>query len=135
MAAGRFGGGADASIQDDRHRRMLDDQLDVVRIADAEPRADRSAERHHRSAACISQLARHDRIVVGVGKYDEAVGDQPFGRVQQLDRIGRARGDLVGDHLELDPVRSPVPPARQLVPSAPHLRWCNSPAVLGSTAI
>ena len=34
---GRLRGGTDASIKDDRHRGMFDDQLDVVRIADAQP--------------------------------------------------------------------------------------------------
>ena len=81
----------------------LDDQLDVVRVADAEPGADRRAERHHRRAAGVLQLAGQDRVVVGVRQHDEAVGDQAFGRVEQLDRVGQ-QGALVGDHLQLDPV-------------------------------
>ena len=81
----------------------LDDHLDVVRVADAQPGADRRAQRHHRRAAHLLQLAGQHRVVVGVGQHGEPVVDQLLGRVQQLDRVGQ-QGALVGDHLELDQV-------------------------------
>ena len=45
-------------------------------ILDAEPGADRRAERHHRRGARVLELAAHHRIVVGVGQHDEAFLDQ-----------------------------------------------------------
>ena len=99
----RVAGRADAGVQDDRHPGRLDDQLDVVRVADAQARADRRAQRHHRRAARLLQPAGQHRVVGGVGQHREPVGDQLLGRGQQLERVGQ-QGPLVGDDLELDPV-------------------------------
>jgi hypothetical protein len=55
------------------------------------------------SRAGLLQPAADDRVVVGVGEDDEAVGDEALGGVEQLDRVGQ-QGVLVGDHLQLDPV-------------------------------
>jgi len=46
----RVAGGADPGVEDDGDPGPLDDHRDVVRVADAESRADRGAERHHRRA-------------------------------------------------------------------------------------
>ena len=81
----------------------LDDEREVVRVADAHARADRRAERHHRRAADVLQAAGEDRVVVGVGQHDEAVVDELLGGEQQLGRVGQQRA-LVADDLELDPV-------------------------------
>ena len=69
----------------------LADQRDVVRVADAQAAADRRAERHHGGAADVGQAAGDDRVVVGVGQHGEAVGHEPLGRVEQLDRVGQQR--------------------------------------------
>ena len=84
-------------------RGALDDDLDVVRVADAHPGADRRAERHHGGAAHVLEAAGEDRVVVGVGQDREALVDQCLGRLDQLDRVGE-EGAVVADHLELDPV-------------------------------
>ncbi len=97
------GGGAGARVQDDRDARALHDQLEVVRVADAEAGADRRAQRHDRGAADVLQLAGQHRVVVGVRQHREAVVDQGLGGVQQLDRV-RQEGPFVGDHLQLHPV-------------------------------
>ena len=60
----RVGGGADAGVEHDRHRRARADQLDQMRVADAQPGADRRAERHHGGGAGVGELAADDRIVV-----------------------------------------------------------------------
>ena len=67
------------------------------------PDADRRAQRHDGRAADVLQAAGEDRIVVGVGQDDEAVGHELLGRQQQLGRVGQQRA-LVADDLELDPV-------------------------------
>ena len=56
-------------VHDHGHGHRLEDELDVVRIPDAEPRADRGAQRHHRGGAGILELLRHHRIVVRVGQH------------------------------------------------------------------
>ena len=65
--------------------------------------SDRRAERHHRGAPHVLQPAGEDRVVVRVGKDGEAVGDQRFGGVEQLDRV-RVERAVVADHLQLDPI-------------------------------
>ena len=94
---------ADAGVEDHRHAGALDDEREVVRVADAHARADRRAERHDRGAADVLQAAREDRVVGRVGQHDEAVGDELLGGEQQLRRVGQQRA-LVADDLELDPV-------------------------------
>ena len=83
--------------------RALDDQAQVVGVADPHAGADRRAERHHRGAADVLEPAGQDRVVVGVGEHDEAVVDELLGGLQQLGRVGQQRA-VVADHLELDPV-------------------------------
>jgi hypothetical protein len=94
----RVAGGANAGVEDHRHRRTLDDHRDVVRVPDAEPGADRRAERHHGGAAGLLKAARQDGVVVGVRKHGEPVGDEQLGRLDQLDRVGQ-EGDVVRDDL------------------------------------
>ena len=96
-------GGADAGVEDHRHAGLLDDQAQVVRVVDPHAAADRRAERHHRRAAGVLEPARQDRVVVGVGEHDEAVGHQLLGGRQQLGGVGQQRL-VVADHLELHPV-------------------------------
>jgi hypothetical protein len=94
---------------------VLGDQLEVVRVADAEPGPDRRAERHDRRAPDVLQLPRQHRVVVRVRQHREAVVDQGLGGVEQLDRVGQ-QGALVGDDLQLDqvrPERLPRQPGRQ----------------------
>ena len=50
--------GPDAGVQDDGHAGVGHDQLDVVRVPDAEPGADRCAERHDRGASGLLQAPR-----------------------------------------------------------------------------
>ena len=93
----------DAGVEDHRHAGALDDEREVVGVADPHARADRRAQRHDRRAADVLQAAGEDRVVVGVGQDDEAVGHELLGRQQQLGRVGQQRA-LVADDLELDPV-------------------------------
>ncbi len=81
----------------------LDDQPQVVGVADPHAAADRRAERHHRRAARVLQAAREDGVVVRVGQHHEAVVHERLGGVEQLDRVGQERA-VVADHLELHPV-------------------------------
>ena len=83
--------------------RPLEDEAQVVGVADAHAAADRRAERHHRRAAGVLQAPREDRVVVRVGQHGEALVHQLLGRLEQLGRVGQQRA-VVADHLELDPV-------------------------------
>ena len=83
-----------------RMMRMLFDVLD------AEARADRRAERHHRGGARVFELAARDRIVVGVRQHDEAFLDQDARGFDQRLVVGEERA-LVADDLELHPVGQP----------------------------
>ena len=60
---GGVAGGTDSGIEDDGHAGLLDDQLDVVRVADAEPGADRRPERHHGGTARLLKPPGEDGIV------------------------------------------------------------------------
>ena len=82
---------------------LLDDQREVVGVADPHAAADRRAERHDRRAADVLQAPREHRVVVRVGQHDEAVVDELLGGGEQLGRVGQQRA-LVADDLELDPV-------------------------------
>ena len=82
---GGVGGGADAGVEDHGHPRSLDDDPDVVGIADARAGADRRAERHHRGAADRLEAAGEDRVVAAVREDREAVVDELLGGVEQLD--------------------------------------------------
>ena len=110
----RVGGGADAGVDDHGHLGELADDPEVVRVLDAEARADRRAERHHGRGACVFELAAHDRIVGRVGQHDEAFLHQRRGGFEQRLVVGEER-PLVADDLELDPVghARPRAPAAQ----------------------
>ena len=73
-------------------------------VLDAEPGADRRAERHHRGGAGLLELPADDRIVVGVRQDDEPFADEHARRLEQRDVVGEER-PFVADHLELHPVR------------------------------
>ena len=94
---------ADAGVEDHRHAGTLDQDRDVVRIADPHPAANRGAERHHGGAADILEPAAQDRIVGGVGEHDESLIDEGLGGRDQLDGV-RQQSPVVSDHLELDPI-------------------------------
>ena len=98
-----IGGGADAGVEHHRHRRARADQLDQMRIADAEPGADRRAERHHRRRAGIGELAADHRVFGAVGQHDEALRHQRLGGAHELLGVGIEQL-AVADHFELDPV-------------------------------
>lgn len=98
-----IGGRTGSRVQNDRHARVLHDQLEVVRIADPEPGPDGRAQRHDRGAADVLQLPCEDGVVVRVRQHGEPVVHQRLRRVEQLDRIGQQRA-LVGDDLQLDHV-------------------------------
>ncbi len=93
---------AHPGIEDHRHLGLLDDDRDVVRVADAHSRADRRTQWHHRGATDVLQPARQNRVVGGVGEHYEAVVDQRLGGRHQLDRVRKQRA-VIPDHLELDP--------------------------------
>ena len=113
-------------------RRGLDDQAQVVGVVDAHAAADRRAQRHHRRAARVLEPARQDRVVVGVGQDDEAVG-RPASRPPRAARPGS------GSSVRSSPITSSL---TQSVPSASRARRAvvtasravKQPAVLGSTS-
>ena len=74
-----------------------------MRIADAEPRPDRRAERHHGRRACVRELAADDRVVRAVRQHGEALGDQRLGTAHELLGVG-IKQLSVADHFEFDPV-------------------------------
>ena len=94
----------------------LDDQLDVVLVADAEAGADRGAERHDRGAPGLLQPPGQDGVITGVGQDGEAVRDQLIGGGEQLDRIRQQR-PLIRDDLQLDPAGAERFPCQ---PGHPH---------------
>ena len=81
----------------------LDDDPQVVGIADPGAGADRRAERHHRGAPGRLEPRREDRIVVRIRQHREAVTDQLLGGGEKLRGIGE-QGAVVADHLELHPI-------------------------------
>jgi hypothetical protein len=91
---------AHTRVHQDRHRGLLDDETDIVRIADAQPRTDRRRQRHHRHTAHLGKAPRHDRIVIGVHHDFETVLDQRLGSGQGLGDI-RVQGFFTAQHLEL----------------------------------
>ena len=99
-------GGAHAGVDDDRHLHRLEDQAEVVRVADAQARADGRGQRHHRRAAGVLELPRDDRVVGGVGEDGEALLHQRCRAASSgLLDVGEERL-LVADHLELHPLAS-----------------------------
>ena len=87
-----------------RHARELADDPDVVDVLNAEPRANRRAERHHRRGAGVFELPADDRIVARVRQDDEAFAHEHARRLDQR-FVVREQRPLVADHLELHPVR------------------------------
>jgi hypothetical protein len=85
-------GGAGAGVEDDGHLELLADQRDVVRVADAQPAADRRTEGHHRRATEVGQPSRGDRVGVGAGEDREPVDHQLPGGVDELHRVGQQGG-------------------------------------------
>src|SRR5262249_31444431 len=79
-AGGGGGGGADAGMEHDGNRRPCADQFDQMRVGDAEPRADRRTERHHRGGAGVGELAADDGVLGAVRQHDEAFRNQRLGR-------------------------------------------------------
>ena len=73
------GGGADAGVEDQRHRHGLAAERDGCGLRMPEAAADRRAQRHHGGAADVLQPARQHGVVGGVGQHDEALGDQLAG--------------------------------------------------------
>ena len=100
---GGVGGGADAGVDDHRHLRLLDDELQVPGIEDAHARADQRGERHDGDAADRLEHLRHDRIVGGVHHHLEAFLHQRLGRRQRLGHV-RVQRVRIAQHLELDEV-------------------------------
>ena len=97
----RVRGGADARIDDHRNGRAFLDDANRIRIADAQPAADRRGERHDRRAADLFELLARDRIVADIRQHRKAVVDELLGGVERLARVGMKRL-CVADHLELD---------------------------------
>ena len=100
---GGLGGGADPGVEHHGHGRPGGDELDVVRVEDAQPGADGGAQGHHRGRAQILEAACDGRVVGGVGEDLEAAGHELLGGVEELHDVGQQRV-LVRDDLELDPV-------------------------------
>src|SRR5262249_5055580 len=97
----RIRGRADACVDDDRHADRLEDDLDVVRVADAEARSDRRPERHDDGGAGVLELLGHHRVVVRVGHHGEAFARQGARGLEQTEHVWKERA-RVTDHLELD---------------------------------
>lgn len=100
---GGVGGRAHAGIDQDGNLRLLDNGEDVVRVADAQPGADRRSQGHHRHAAHFLQPFGDDGIVVGVDHHLEAVADQGLCRFQGGCDV-REQGLFVTQYLQFDQV-------------------------------
>ena len=96
----------DAGVHDDGHRDRLENDLDVVRVADAEAGADGRAERHHARGAGVLEALGDDRIVVRVGHDHEALARERLGGLQQPLHVGEERAG-VADHLQLHHLAEP----------------------------
>src|SRR5439155_8043547 len=86
----RFGGvtgRAQPGIDHDRHRRLLDDDANLVAGLDAAIRTDRRTQRHDGRRADVLQAFGQNRIGIDVRKHDETFLDQKFRGLQRLDRI------------------------------------------------
>ena len=68
--------GAHARVHDHRHRHRLEDELEVVRIADAQPGADGRPSGITAAAPGVLELLAGDRIVVRIGQDAEALPGQ-----------------------------------------------------------
>src|SRR5439155_872653 len=77
---------------------------DVVGVADPEAAAAGRAQRHHRGATDLLQAAGEHGVVAGVRQHHEALVDQTFSRLEELDGV-REQRPLVADHLQLHPAR------------------------------
>ena len=121
-------GGADAGIDQHRHAGALDDQPDRHPVLDAEPRADRRAQRHDRDRAGLLELLRGDRIVDAIDHRLEAFRDQDLGRPQRLAHVGIERLRLA-QHFQLDQLQPPASRASRSVRIASSA--VKQPAVLG----
>jgi hypothetical protein len=94
-------GGADPGVDDDGDLGLLDDEAEVVRVADAEAAADRGGERHDGGAAHVLELAADDRVVGAVREDGEALVEEGAGGLEGLLVVGE-QGARVADDLELD---------------------------------
>src|SRR5262249_45003852 len=73
-------------------------------VADAEPGADRRAERHHGRSSDIGELAADHRILGAIGQHHEPLRNQRLGGPNELRGIGIEQL-AIADHLDLQPVR------------------------------
>ena len=116
---------ADACVDDHRHARLFLDDAEVVRILDAEARADRRAQRHHGGRAGVLELAARHRIVVRVGQHDEAF-------LARARAWRRCRASLSGNSVRSSPITSSLtqlesPASRaEPAPCARRRRPCSS---------
>ncbi len=98
-----IGSGAHAGVDQHRDLGFLEDDAQVVGVADAQAGADQAGQRHYRDAADLGQLAGDDRVVAGVHHHVEAVLHQLLGGLEGLDDVGE-QGLLVGEDFQLDQV-------------------------------
>ncbi|KAG1182027.1 hypothetical protein G6F35_015721 [Rhizopus arrhizus] len=78
-------------------------EAQVVLVLDAQARADRRGQRHHRGAADLFQALGQDRVVGGVDHHLEAILDQLFGGLEGLYHV-RVQRLLVAEHFQLGQV-------------------------------
>ena len=105
---------------------VLEDDPQVVRVADAEPRADRRRERHHRGAAGVLELLARSIGIVGAVRQDhEALLDQHACAASSVASLSGNSVFGVADDLELDElVHAEL--AREAAACAPPRRRCSS---------
>jgi hypothetical protein len=94
--------GPDTSIKNDWATQSLSDQGDGMGIQDTESTADWRSERHDCSATEVSQSKGGHEIVSGVRKDLEAVIDEDFCSLHELNSIGK-QGVVIANDFEFHP--------------------------------
>ena len=101
---GGLAGTPDARVDDHRHVRVRDDNLDEVAHAQSLVGADKRAERHHAGGAGLLKPLGRDRIGEHVRHHHEALLGEHLGGANRLLVVGQQVLRLVLD-LDLDEVR------------------------------
>ena len=69
----------------------------------AQSRANRRRPRHQRLTACVEQSAAGNQVFGAIRQYFEAVFNQDFRRLDQLEHVGLQRV-IIADKFELNPI-------------------------------
>lgn len=83
--------------------QLLAHDAKVRGVLHAEPRPDGRGQRHHRRAARVEELLRHDKVVREVRQHGKAFADEHARGFERLLVVGEERR-LIADDFELEEV-------------------------------